>query len=167
MTKALAHKAKRRKHLANYIEQHPDMVPALVWAKEQTWGFVADVYEKLLKWGNLSEKQAQALKNAHIKAQMKAEDTAHLPQAKAPEGKLEVTGTVISIKDDRDYDGLLIRKRMLVELSDRARVFGTIPQSISDVAKGDTVTFTGTFSVSGRDESFGFFSRPRKASINK
>ena len=77
--------------------------------------------------------------------------------------RVTVTGTVSKVAvHENDYG---YRKVMTVVLDNGARVWGTVPAAIYEVGAGDTVTFTATFSRSDRDETFGFFKRPSKASM--
>jgi hypothetical protein len=164
LSKALAHKVLRRKHLVEYLKGHPDMEKTLAWAAEQTFGFVSDVYGKLLKWGNLSPKQAAALKKSYNK-QMSPEEK--VIKGPAPNGTMEITGKVISTKEEYNHHYNSTTYKMLVELKDGARVFGTIPSKVvDDIKKGVIVKFTANFVLSSSgDISFGFFNRPRKATI--
>jgi hypothetical protein len=55
---------------------------------------------------------------------------------------------VMTVRDDRGF-----------------KVWGTQPRSLYDARKGDRVTFTAAVEVSDRDETFGFFKRPKKATV--
>jgi hypothetical protein len=78
------------------------------------------------------------------------------------EGRQKLVGTVKSTKTVPGYMGGITYK-MLVELENGNRVYGTIPGSISgDV--GNTVEFMAKVTPSEDDTHFGFFSRPTKAS---
>lgn len=82
---------------------------------------------------------------------------------KVPEGRVKVTGRVVSVKvKDTQYGP---RPVMLVESPEGWRVWGTVPQAIVGIEEGENVEFTGTIKPSDQDQTFGFFSRPSKAAI--
>lgn len=91
----------------------------------------------------------------------RAAQAAALAQApELAEGRYEVEGTVVSVKwVDSDFGGNL---KMLVELADGNRVFGTVPSSL-DAEAGDRVAFTAQVERSKGDEHFGYYKRPTKA----
>ena len=133
----------------------------------------SDLWHKAGKW-NLSDAQrglivklsTQDADRARAKAERDAK-AATLPPL--TEGRQEFTGTVKSIKESefRPNSFVTIRSlKMLVELPDGNRLFGTVPSSIEDdVEIGDTVTLTGTVKV--KEPGFGFFSRPAKPTLIK
>jgi hypothetical protein len=164
LPKQLAERAKLKKNIRNYRAANPTLVPMLDWAEKADWGFVQDVYSKLRKYGSLSEKQVAALVRSFEKTQEKA-NAPQVVKGDAPNGRMEVTGTLISTKTVETMYGMT--NKMLVELPDLSRVYGTIPKSLNmyDMTKGSQVTFTGTFEQSRKDQSFGFFSRPSNASF--
>jgi hypothetical protein len=89
------------------------------------------------------------------------------------EGRIQITGTVVSTKTvDSPYG---TQYKMLV-LDDRGfKVWGSVPSAIHIIEdcydqqraliREDVVSFTATVKKSDRDESFGFFSRPTKAKL--
>lgn len=94
---------------------------------------------------------------------------------------LRVRGRVVSVKEVADpysYDQGTVFK-MLVEDRRGFRVFGTVPRAIEvdwptevvgegtphHICKGDEVEFVANVERSDRDALFGFFKRPRKATI--
>lgn len=117
---------------------------------KRAWGIAAFIPE------GFNRAQAQAVEQV-ARAAEQAE------AGPAPEGKVTVTGTVSKVAvHENDYG---YRKVMTVVLDNGARVWGTVPAAIYEVGAGGTVTFTATFSRSDRDETFGFFKRPSKASM--
>jgi hypothetical protein len=123
--------------------------------------FVRDVLGKLKMYGELSDRQVTAvinsLKKDHEMAQQRA--AAPKPTAPAPEGRVEVEGTVVSIKSKEGYYGGPSVLKMLVVLNTLAKVWVTIPGSIS-LRKGDLIAVTATFERSKTDEFFAFGKRP-------
>jgi hypothetical protein len=138
------------------------------------YGIVTNMLSGLNKYGSLSEKQVTFL--ASIKASLVERREKDAEKAKEPivpvvEGRIEITGQVVSVKwQDSVYGG---NYKMLV-LDDRGfKVWGTVPESLQTlvreevgieglVEKGERVQFTATVTKSDRDEDFGFFKRPAK-----
>ena len=56
-------------------------------------------------------------------------------------------------------------QKMGVKLADGNKVYGTVPNNISHVERGNKVKFVAKVERSEKDEHFGFFSRPAKAQI--
>ncbi|AYN58504.1 ssDNA binding protein [Arthrobacter phage Liebe] len=82
--------------------------------------------------------------------------------AKVPvvEGRYEIQGEVLTVKvQDGAYGSSL---KMLVAV-DGYKVWGTVPNDLYGVERGDKVAFTATVAKSDDDEAFGFYSRPTKA----
>jgi hypothetical protein len=161
-SKALAERAKLKKNLSKFKEANPELVEMLDWAKESTNTFVRDVYNKLRKYGSLSERQISALVRNFEKSKQPVVETVPVVKGDAPEGRQSIKGNVVSIKEYPSQYSNGYYYKMLVELASGARVFGTIPKHLSDVEKGDTVEFTATFSRSDKDQSFGFYKKPTK-----
>ena len=132
--------------------------------------FASDIAHKFLIYGSLSEKQVAAfissiardLKFAADKA-AEAEHAVDLPLL--VEGKVSMTGEILSIKEQ--YTDFGSCWKMLVKLEDGNKVWGTVPSSISDAERGDTITFSATVTKSDKDDHFGFFKRPTKAGIEQ
>jgi hypothetical protein len=107
-----------------------------------------------------------------------AEDVAPEPTAPVVEGRIVITGEVLSEKwQTSDYGE---QHKMLVRDDRGFKVWGSVPaaiemsrfhdadgmyQEIPGVEKGSRVTFTATVEASRDDESFGFFMRPSKAEL--
>jgi len=120
-----------------------------------------DIRRKLYRYGSISQKQADLISKLMAdeiaKAAKKVEQDA---DATMPiEGRVEVTGTVLSTKfQDSDFGGGL---KMLVDVG-TYRLWGSVPSSIT-VTKGDTVSFTAE--VTAKEAGFGFFKRPTQAKV--
>lgn len=79
-----------------------------------------------------------------------------------PVGRATITGTVISVDvKENDYG---TRHVMTVRDDAGFTVWGSQPSALFP-QRGDRITFTATVERSDRDESFGFFKRPTKATI--
>lgn len=117
--------------------------------------------------GALSERQIDAVYRAierdkEYAAKKAAEAAAH-PPAPVVEGKIVVTGEIISIKLHQNAYG--VREVMTVRDDRGFKVWGTQPTSLYDAEVGSRVTFTATVKKSDNDETFRFFRRPTKAAI--
>jgi hypothetical protein len=132
----------------------------------------------------LWNKQSQERKEAFEKAQ---EERVKNAQEWA-EGRQEITGEVISIKDYEQQSfgynsGIEIVRKIVVELEDGRRCFGTMPkkrissydlpekEQLAFLAKwsyekGAKISFKGTIKVSEKDKFFAFFSRPSLTKIS-
>lgn len=128
---------------------------------------IVDIVGKFIKYGSVSDKTVNFLRalvarinnRPVVEAIREAEKAA---SASCPTGRIVVEGTVVSTKTQSTQFG--ITYKMLVKHASGYKVYGTIPSSIS-VQKGDVVTFTATVEPSNDDRTFGFFSRPAKASV--
>lgn len=97
-------------------------------------------------------------------AKREAEEAAIYAAAEeVPEGRVEVTGEVLTIRhDDNQWGGVT---KMLVRDVRGFKVWGSRPESLGEARRGDTITFTAAVTQSSDDPKFGFFKRPTKASI--
>ncbi|UVF61370.1 hypothetical protein SEA_SPARCETUS_41 [Microbacterium phage Sparcetus] len=131
---------------------------------------------------DLSENMLVALRKVVDREAEKAVAQAALPAL--VEGRREIAGKVVSTKTvESDYG---TGYKMLVELSDGTRIFGSIPNSLWNEVEflgayrksawnetdgvmtklvGMELKFTATIEASKNDKSFGFFKRPAKAEI--
>jgi hypothetical protein len=135
--------------------------------------FLGDVLHKVNHYHELSDKQAatckRLLKKGLDSIAQRAAEAANRKSAPAPEGRVEVTGKVLSVKE---YDGPSFSRydsgviyRMLVEDDRGFRVFGSVPSSIHSVERGQRVSFVAALSPKPEDPTFAFFKRPTKARI--
>ncbi len=142
-------------------------------------GILRDMYDKLHRYGSLSEKQiafAHKLANQILNPPPPKPVERHVP---APLGRVSVRGTIVSVKHyDTDY-GPSTKMTVKVETPNGSwLVWVTVPSSIStefwatpgqhdEIApwlKGKEVEFTATL-TRGNDEHFAFGKRPSKARI--
>lgn len=153
---------------ATYLGENPEVAEAF----ETEHYIVQDIRGKLFQYGSISERQeALVLKIAREEAEraaLRAEAAEKLRNAPAlAEGRYEIEGLVISTKSQDSMYGTTYK--MLVELADGNRVWGTIPRAIEDDVWGTrstvTVRFTAAVQRSDDDEHFGFYSRPTKPEV--
>lgn len=136
---------------------------------------ITEIQGSLYRYGSISEKQEAFVKRLHgegMEKLSKAKEIAEKVAALTPlkEGRYEVTGSIVSTKTyENDYG---VTHKMLVQVDEDHRAFGTIPSSILDDwfapledLKGRTVTFTARFE--NKDNDFAIFSRPTKASLKE
>lgn len=188
MEKRVAQFRKRertRKAEAAYREQNPAVAKYLDDQLEldrqgkRHNSFAADVARKLRKYGELSEKQTAAIEKCLVReiefAKKREEQAAKLATAPAlTEGRVEIQGRIVSTKYQESHYGVTLK--MLVELEDGNRVWGTMPAALEDAAwkiaqdqgknepnfREILVKFTATVERSKDDEHFGFYKRPSK-----
>jgi hypothetical protein len=134
-----------------------------------------DIVSRLIKWGNISEKAQNYLgvlldkierapEIAAEKAAAKALEMANAKPVPVVEGRVTVTGEVLSLKEQESMYGIVTK--MLVKNADGWKVWGTVPAAImGEVERGSVVEFAAKVQKSDKDEFFGFFSRPSKAKV--
>ncbi len=159
---------------------NPDREVAYNWAAEQVqageWGFdgMRSNFVSLIKRnGSTTDKFVAAILRDMVRTErfqaeraiQDAERAAERATAEpVPTANGEVlVGEVVSTKlQENDYG---VRVVMTVKEDRGFLVWGTVPAAIDGVEKGDRVEFTANVKPSDRDDKFGFFSRPRKATI--
>lgn len=130
-------------------------------------GTLVDLIRSLVRWGSWSNRQlalahklAENIMNAKAVIVDRREQEAAMIDA--PEGKVEITGKVVSTKwVEGPYNDTL---KMLVIDDRNFKVWSTVPAAI-DPEVGQKVRFTATLTRSDKDASFAFAKRPSKASI--
>jgi hypothetical protein len=138
------------------------------WARSKDAHPIASkIASKLRQYGSISEKQLELV--ASLKAQADeraAKDAEFAPKASAPEGRLEVTGTVLGFKDIESEYG--VTTKMIVRLLNTfAKVYVTVPSKVEGghLDRGSNVRFTATFERSRDDQFFAVGKRPTKAAL--
>lgn len=142
-----------------FIATTPGLAELLARAEKSTNSFVRDVVSKLDRWGSLSPAQINAVKNALDRDEQRAAEKAAEPQptTPAPEGRVEVSGTVLGTKVVHSDFGT--STKLLVRLPCHNKVWVTQPNA-SHAGRGWTITLRATFERSDRDQHFAFGSRP-------
>lgn len=136
----------------------------------------ADIVRKLVRYGDLSEKQWKFLDSLvqrcsfeavqkHIDNIMAKREEERANASPAPTGRVEVVGEIVSTKWKESQFGCV--RKMLVKADDGYKVWASVPSTIDgdDLEKGTKVQFTATLTPSDNDETFAFGSRPAKAKI--
>lgn len=123
--------------------------------------FLRSLEDSWNRYGSLTERQEAALVRSLAQRAERQAQREVAPTSPMPEGRVEVTGTVLSTKyQESQFGGCY---KMLVQSDAGWKVWGTIPTSLGYNCKGLRVTFTAT--VESKEAAFGFFSRPSKASV--
>lgn len=140
--------------------------------REDRYAFIVAMYNQMnshhhmVTLGGFTPRQVETIER--IITERAAEDAKRAELGRITEGRYTVEGTVTSV---RDYDGEWgTAWKMLVTLDDGHKIFGTIPSAIFDAVGpselvGKRVTFDATVKASDRDETFGTYKRPTKASV--
>lgn len=158
------------------VDEHP-LLAELTYeqALEEASDFVWDVAFKFRRYGELSERQIEAVERAILRdvewrerrvrwdTERAVEDAA---AEDAPSGKTEVTGTVLSTKwKDHEFGSTL---KMTVKDDRGFRVWVSVPKSIhvnGEPRNGDRVRLVATLRPSDDDPKFAFGSRPTKGEV--
>lgn len=126
-----------------------------------------DIIWKLRRYASISAAQIELVFKVQAEHDERLAQEENDERPELAEGRYVVEGLVISTKAKDSQYGT--QYKMLVELADGNRVFGTIPRSLDDQVWATrsevTVQFTAAVQVSKDDEHFGFFSRPTKATV--
>lgn len=153
-----------------FLEANPLIAAAIEQAKGEAHAknsFVQDVLSKLNQYGSLSERQVAAvLKSLARDVEVASGKALAALETKgnAPEGRVTVTGVILSTKVVEGFYGATVK--MLLKLENNSRVWLTAPsKTVAD--RGDTITVTATFEVSKDDVSFAFGKRPTLVSVVK
>jgi hypothetical protein len=159
-----------RDALAERFELTRDLTTDAVITKVRSHDIVADIRRRLWDLGRLSEKQillvARLVDSERRQVERKAaEDT--IAWRPAPEGRVAVSGVVLSTKTQETQFGQVLKMLVKVDTATGAfKVWSTVPEKIQ-VERGDQVSFKATLKRSDRDEHFAFGSRPSDASVKR
>lgn len=177
VTKALQAKAGKRKAEAFLKEQGLERAWEIGNRTDKTLTeefTITDICHKLVKYGSISEKQVAFIRTLLARidgmAQREADKAAAYEAAgNAPvtEDRIEIVGTILSIKTENGYAYNQIIKKVLIQHADGWKVWGNLPSNLWECSKGDVVSFTASLTVSDKDPKFAFFKRPMKATVVK
>lgn len=125
--------------------------------------FIDDLRSKLLRYGSLSDKQVACItRNITRDADRAAKQAERAANSgPAPTGRVEVTGTIVSVKwVENDFGGTL---KMVTRFENGSAAWVTAPAKLVNPKVGDVVTYTATFTPADDDPSFAFGKRPTGA----
>jgi hypothetical protein len=151
---------------ARFATEHPGEYDILFNEDRPYNDFFRSLRDKLVRYGDLTEKQLACVtreveKEATAAARKVERDAENAEAGPAPEGRVQVTGTIVGLKfHHSDYTPMGGILKMTVKLENGSRVWVTVPSKVSDPTRGDKVEFTATFTRSDDDESFAFGKRP-------
>lgn len=120
--------------------------------------FIKDVIYKLNRYGNLSERQVEAVITAWDR---KKNSPVEPDRGPAPEGRQTIIGKILAYKCYENDWG--VHEKIMVELENLSKVWVTIPKSLKDKVseiKGKQIELTATFTASKDDKSFAYGKRP-------
>ncbi len=125
--------------------------------------FIQDVAPRFQRWGRISEKQANAVVNAAKRDQARQEQRQAEAGSPVVEGKgVQISGEVVNTSVKETAYGT---RFVMIVLDDRGfKVWGSQPGAV-EVNEGDRISFVANVERSDRDETFGFFKRPRKVQV--
>jgi hypothetical protein len=129
---------------------------------------IYDILLTIIRQGRMSDKQAGYIRKLQDRISTRAERQAQYDAERAkaencPRGRVELTGDVLKVKEQVSKFGLVWK--VLIKTNKGFLVWGTLPQSISQADRGSRVSLIANVTPSDKDEKFGFYSRPTKATI--
>jgi hypothetical protein len=159
-TAAQAEATQKAAAWAAWTAEHADVIEFLETARAGEPGtFVFEMKDAIAWKQALTERQVQVVRR--IAEQQRAEAAV---STQVIEGRIEVTGEVITTKEQDTMYGLTVK--MLVRDDRGFKVWGTVPSTLlGEGVKGKRVAFTAKIEASRDDATFGFYSRPTKARI--
>lgn len=116
---------------------------------------IIDIMGKFHRYGSMSDKQLNFVRA--LLQRINGDAPPEEPKGICPSGRINITGTIISIKDVKSRWGT--KQKMLVKTPENYKVWGSVPRGLEAV-KGAQVSFVATVTTSEQDASFGIFSRP-------
>ncbi len=162
---------------AALIADNPDLALLLSDQYADATGFMADMRRALMS-GRMSERQIDAACRAVVRdAQREAQRATWAAESAAlvaqgvtvPTGRQTVTGEILSAKYRETMHGTSIKVTLKTDAG--YKLWGTLPGNLEpsdydlSALAGRRVTFTATLEPSDRDQTFGFYKRPTKASF--
>lgn len=154
---------------------YDSLSPELLAAFQVDHHIITSIRANGERYGSISERQGDLVLKLAVETLEAAElarDEPETPdEVPVPETDLAtITGTVISVKwkdSDYSYNGGSLKLTVEVDHPDGVYIlWGTCPAAISDAERGQRIRMTvRDVERSTRDESFGFYKRPTKATI--
>lgn len=123
---------------------------------------VVDMVQKLISYGNLSDKQWEFLKRLLHRIEnrevLEAQRAAEKASARdCPTGRMDIVGTVLTTRVVEGHYGDTLK--MFVKTPEGYTLWGTVPSGLR-AEKGSEVRFRATVEPSKEDPKHGYFSRP-------
>lgn len=157
---AQAEAAEKAAKWADWTAEHADVIEFLENSRAGEPGTFLFEMKDALTWKKaLTERQVGVVRR--IAEQRRAEAAT---ASSVIEGRIEVTGEVISVKIQDGTYGTVVK--MLVRDDRGFKVWGTLPSTLlGEGVQGKRVTFTAKVEASKNDATFGYYSRPTKARL--
>jgi hypothetical protein len=147
--------------IARWMKLHPDIWQEIeyVLSQDDNDKFALSMRRAIVQRGDLTDKQRVAIRNyAEGKREWVVLKSGHdVGATDAPEGRTQITGTILSLKWKRS------NLKMLLKADDGWKLYLNTPKSIIDtVREGDTVTMKVTVQPLQDNPKFAFGKRPAK-----
>lgn len=167
--------ARRRARLVEqcqeFINENPDLAPVLSengdHPARQDY-VVNDIRGYFVRNGLVTEAQANLLRRKMeqaVEREARRREQEGEVKATAPLGRTEFEGVVVKVETKfNDFGERLVMTVKVTETDGVWLAWGTVPNSICRVERGDTVRLTGTLSH-GNEPHFAFYKRPGGATI--
>lgn len=145
-----------------FLAAHEGLAAALRHERAKS-SILRSFANQLARRGGLSDRQVEVAFEIASRPPKPADPT----PVPVVEGRHEITGKVLTVREQASQFGYQLKMLVQVEAADGAayKVWGTVPRSIDTVERGAQVSFTATVERSKDDENFGFFKRPANAAV--
>lgn len=162
---AAADRAKSRQRVASWKTRNPQHREVIDWAlNDKDAHYIArDIARKVARYSDISQKQIELVYRLRQQQIDRAAAKAAEPQptTPAPEGRVEVSGVVLTTKRQDSAYG--VTTKALIRLSDANKAWVTVPSGAC-FERGWTVTIRASWTRSEKDQHFSFGSRPHLVS---
>lgn len=170
---------RERQEVLQYRKEFAEINPDLAWLNGKMddvpevvrWSeFIYDIRDKFQKWGNLSQKQVDAVRKTVAKSEERArkQDIDEQWVTVPYDGeRVEVSGEVIRVKFVESVYGTT--RKMLLKANGTDgnwKLWVTVPSKF-EVVQGDKVTVKCKVERSWNDDTFGIGSRPKMVKVEK
>ncbi len=118
----------------------------------------------LIRYGDLYDRQWDYVKDLIKRLQEKKNPKPTVSLPPVPCRRISIVGKVLNTKPNLVWGGL----NMLVEMNEGWKIWGRVPNNLrreESFGIGAIVKFDVTVKKSDKDETFGFFSRPKNAKM--
>jgi hypothetical protein len=140
-----------------YLETRSDLVEAF----KVGHSIIKDIHDKLLKYGSISDKQADfVLKLAKEESEKEPEPEPQPIPTELDGGRSKFTGIILGYKETYSEEWGASWKMLFRD--DRGfKLFGGVPSGLNG-CQGEPVEFFARINISDKDPCFGFHSRPTR-----
>lgn len=146
------------------IMQEIGDVPAFVKAPIAT---INDIIQKLVRYGSLSEKQIQFIrqleaqfKNAKARLAVQKKEAVLAEDCPNTNARVTIDGEILTLKWIDSMYGA--SRKMLIKTPKGYKLWGSVPSADFEIEVGSRIKFNAKIERSNDDPKFGFFKRPTK-----